>query len=194
MDLKTPTIEQLCPREEISLYLDGELSAKDEILLEKHFAECETCLGEFNLQKQMLSALDFAFDKRGEIELPKDFTKIVVTKAESGVKGLRSKDERFRALFLCSALFLFLILGFGTESEKIFSASNEFVSQIVTVAGFVVHLTFDISIGIAVILRSLSQKIVYTTGFIILLFGAVVSIFLLALPRFVVKLSRAKTS
>ena len=194
MDSQTPTTKQICPREEISLYLDGELSANDEILLEKHLTDCEACLAELNSQKQMLSALNFAFDKQAEIELPKDFTKIVVAKAESGVSGLRSKEERFRALFLCLALFLLLILGFGLENEKIFSTLTSFFNQVVAIAGFIVHFTYDISIGIAVILRSLSQKVIFTNGFIILSFGGVLLLFLLTVPRFVDKLSRPKTS
>ena len=194
MDSQTVTNEKICPLEELGLYLDGELSPREEILLEKHLAACESCLTELNLQKQMLSALNFAFDRREEIELPKDFTKIVVTKAESGVSGLRSKEERFRALFLCSALFLLLLLGLGAESEKILAAVSGFLSQLVVIAGFIVHLTYDISLGIAVILRSISQKIVVSSAFFVLIIGSLLSLFLLTLPRFVDKLSRAKAS
>jgi predicted anti-sigma-YlaC factor YlaD len=194
MNFSTPTTEQNCPREEISLYLDGELAPTEEILLEKHLAECEICSAELNLQKQMLSALDFAFDKRREIELPKDFTKVVVTKAESEVSGLRCKKERFQALFLCSALFLPLLVGFGAESEKIFSTFNSFGNQVFALADFLVHFIYDISLGLAVILRSLSQQIVFSTEFVVLLIGTVSLVFLISLPRFVNKLSRFKTS
>mgnify|MGYP001607530754 FL=1 len=101
---------KICPLEEISLYLDGELSSKDEMLLELHLVNCSVCREELNSQKKMLSALSFAFAKPHEIELPKDFTKVVVTKAESGVKGLRCRKERLQALFLCSVLFLILTI------------------------------------------------------------------------------------
>lgn len=194
MDSYTPTTEKNCPHEEISLYLDGELSGNDEILLEQHLAVCETCLDELNLQKQMLAALNFAFGKREEIELPKNFTKVVVTKAESGVSGLRSKEERFQALFLCSGLFLLLIAGFSAESEKIFLTLTVFGNQITAIGGFIVHLFYDISFGLAVIFRSLSQKVIFSSAFTVLLFGALLSVLLLILPRFVYKLSRAKTN
>lgn len=160
-----------CPREEISLYLDGELSSNQELMLEKHFAECQGCLDEFNLQKKMLSALDFAFDAREEIELPKNFTKVVVTKAESSVKGLRSKEEGFRALLLCFPLFLILIVVFGFESRQISPILTESGNRVLAIGGFLFHLTFDISIGIAVILRTLSQKIVFSSAFNLILLG-----------------------
>lgn len=194
MDSIDSTTKKICPREEISLYLDGELSSNDEILLEKHLAQCEICLFELNLQKQMLSALDFAFDKKSEIELPKDFTKVVVTKAESGVSGLRCKEERFQALFLVFGLFSLLALGISAESGRIFSNLNGIGSQVLAIGGFLAHLFFDISFGIAVILRSLSQKIIFSSEFIVLLIGCLLSVLLITFPRFVYKFSRAKTS
>jgi predicted anti-sigma-YlaC factor YlaD len=194
MGFETNTKNKICPREEISLYLDGELSSKDEMLLEHHLANCSVCFDELNSQKKMLSALSFAFAKPQELELPKDFTKVVVTKAESGVKGLRCRKERIQALFLCSFLFLILTIGFGAESDKIFSVLNNFGSRIITLGGFLGHLTFDISIGIAVVLRSLSHKILYSSAFIMLFCGFALTLFLLVLPRFIHKLSRVKAS
>ena len=88
------------------------------IVLEKHLAHCKSCLNELNLQKKMLSALDFAFSEgnnQAEIELPANFAKVVAVTAESGVSGLRRPEERSRAFFLCPGLFLSVIVGLGTE-------------------------------------------------------------------------------
>lgn len=194
MNSQTVKTEQLCPYQEISLYLDGELSPHEEIGLEKHLADCEKCLTELNLQKQMLTALDFAFDKHEEIVLPENFTKVVVAKAESGVSGLRSKEERFRAFFLCATLFLLIILGLGAESEQVFNAFANFGNRFMAIAGFVFHLTYDITIGVAVVLRSLSQQFVFSSIFTVLLVGFGFSILFLMLSRFIYKINRPKTS
>lgn len=183
-----------CPREEISLYLDGELSSNEELGMEKHFSECPICLEEFNSQKKMLSALDFAFDEREEIELPKNFTKVVVTKAESSVKGLRSKEERFRALMLCFALFLLLIAVFGFESRQISPIVTEFGNRVLAIGGFLFHLTFDISVGIAVILRTLSQKIVVSSAFNLILLGTVFIITFFTFSRMYNRFNSEKAS
>ena len=107
--MQTEKNKNPCPRTEIAAYIDGELSPREEMDLELHFAVCGECAAEFNEQKKLLCALDFALDEKAEFELPEDFTKSVVVKAESNVSGLRRREERFRALYLCAILFLLII-------------------------------------------------------------------------------------
>ena len=121
MQNQTEKIEESCPRTEIAAYIDGELSPSAEMDLEKHFAVCKNCDAEFNEQKKLLRALDFAFDEKTDFELPENFTRSVVVKAESNVSGLRRREERFRALYLCAILFLLVIVGLGNETEAVFS-------------------------------------------------------------------------
>jgi predicted anti-sigma-YlaC factor YlaD len=162
MGLQNSNYQQNCPREEIFLYLEGELAAADELSLEGHFADCSICLTEFKSQKELFRTLKCAFDNETEIEPPKDFTKIVVAKAESNVKGLRCRKERTNAIFLCCALFLILAIGFGAETENGFAIASEFGKQFFAVFGFASHLIYDISLGIVVILRSLVQQPSFT--------------------------------
>lgn len=194
MDFVNSKIESLCPREDIGLYLDGELSPNDEILLEKHIAGCDICKEELNLQKQMLSALNFAFEQKNEVELPRDFTKIIVTKAESGVKGLRCKDERSKALFLSLILLLMIAVGFSGENVKIYSILSSIGNQIATLSGFVFHFAYDISFGIAVILRNLCQKVVINSIFILLSISFLSLISIFFITRIFQKLARLKAS
>ena len=192
MSIEVVTNEKICPRSEIAAYLDGELSAADELYLEQHFAVCETCLDELNLQKKLLSALDFAFEnKYEEIELPANFTKVVVAKAESGVSGLRSKKERFWALSICSALFLLTIIGLGAESEQVFATFADIGKQLLALAGFINHFIFNITIGLAVILRCLSQKVVFSSGFIALSLLCVIALMSLSFSRLFFRFSRS---
>jgi anti-sigma factor RsiW len=163
MNLQTAKTENNCPRFEIAAYIDGELLPRDELRLEAHVAGCKDCLAELNLQKQMLSVLDFGLRDKTEIELPKNFAKVVAVRAESRVSGLRSKEERFRALFLCVFLFLIILIGLGSEIEIVLAAFGKIGEKMLAVVGFAWHLAFDLAIGTTVILRSLSGQFVFNS-------------------------------
>lgn len=167
-------IEQIfCPRAEIAAYVDGELAPHQELVLEQHLAACQTCRTEMNEQKKLLNALDFLLEEKpAEIRIPKNFARIVATRAESDVSGLRNRDERRRAVFLCASLGLIALIGLGAEARGIFAASGAVLEQIAALAGFVAHLTYDIAFGIVVILRSLANQTVVS--------GALVAVFLIA--------------
>ena len=182
---------EVCPREEIAAYIDGEIAPRRELELELHFAVCSVCAEELNLQKKLLCALDSALLSEREVELPKDFTKVIVTKAESNVSGLRRPQERFKALFICAALFLMVILGLGSETESVLHTFGKFGDQILAVGGFVFHLIYDFAIGTTIILRSLSHQVVFNSvvsvAFLVIFF--VISMF--ALSRLIVRYNRS---
>jgi anti-sigma factor RsiW len=154
-------IEQTCPRAAIAAYVDGELSPSQELVLEQHLAACETCRTELNEQKKLLCALDFLLDEKpSEMEIPENFARVVATRAESNVSGLRNREERKRAVFLCASLGLIALVGFGAEAKTIFAASGVVFEQIVALVVFVGHLTYDVAFGVVVILRSLANQTV----------------------------------
>lgn len=133
----------------IAAYLDGELSADRELSLEMHLAECPDCCGELNLLKQLLLGLDEGLRSGTDIDLPKDFAKIVAANAESTVAGLRRPRERFNALYICGALGLFVLLSFSVSA-----GSTLFFRQIAAVSSFLGHFFYDVCLGIVVILRA----------------------------------------
>ena len=188
---ETATIEKVCPTSEIAAYIDGELSSRAEFELEMHFAVCPSCKSKLNEQKKLLCALDFALDNEQEIELPANFTKIIVANAESKVSGLRRPQERFKALFICAALFLMVILGLGSETESVLHTFGKFGDQILAVGGFVFHLIYDFAIGTTIILRSLSHQVVFNSvvsvAFLVIFFV----IFMFALSRLIVRYNRS---
>ena len=144
MDLQIVKTENACPRAEIAAYIDGELLPREELVLEAHVSVCKDCLAELNLQKQMLSVLDFGLSDKAEIELPANFAKVVAVRAESGVCGLRSKEERFRALFLCAFLFLVFLMVLGVETGNVFAVFVKFAEQVFAFAGFVLNLVYGL--------------------------------------------------
>ncbi len=180
MSQETAQHQTSCPRREIASYLDGELTPREELDLELHLTVCATCTEEFNEQKKLLCVLDFALEGKKEIELPENFTKVVVANAESKVNGLRCPRERSRALFVCAALFLMFIFGLGAETTKTVETFGTLAEQFLAVGGFFVHLVHDITIAATVILRSLCLKFVFKSAMTAGLIGVffVISLFI----------------
>ena len=165
MTLQTAKTESICSRQKIIAYVDGDLSPREEIVLEKHLAVCKTCAEELNEQKKLLLALDYALDENErEFDIPEEFTKIVVANAESNVSGLRRPQERTKAFFVCAALFLLILLGLGKETENLFKTPEQFLGQFGAVGGFAFQLIHDLAVGITVILRSLSHKFIFSSA------------------------------
>ena len=182
---------ETCPREDIAAYIDGEIDPREELELEMHFAVCSTCADELNSQKKLLCALDSLCLNEKEIELPENFTKIVVTKAESNVSGLRRPQERRTALFICAGLFLLILLGLGGEANSLFETFGKFADQFAAVAGFVAHLIYDVGVGITVILRSLSSQVFFDSALSFALIAVFFLISVFALSRLVLRYNRA---
>ncbi len=172
-----------CPRSEIAAYLDGELSPREELDLDLHFAACSICTAELNEQKKLLCALDFALENKEDIELPENFTKVVVTNAESNVRGLRCPRERNRALFVCAALFLMVVLGLGAEISNVFATFGTITEQFLAVGGFFVHLIHDITVATTVIFRSLCLQFVFKSAISAVIIGICFVVSLLIFSR-----------
>ncbi|MGC2237315.1 MAG: zf-HC2 domain-containing protein [Pyrinomonadaceae bacterium] len=182
-----------CPREEIAAYVDGEISPREELELEMHFADCKICAEELNSQKKLLCALDsFCLNER-EIELPENFTKVIVATAESNVSGLRRPQERRKAMFICSALFLLVLLGLGlgSEPDAILGTFWKFAEQFLAVGSFIAHLVFDLTVGITIVLRFLGHHFVFSSAATFGLIAVLFVISLLTLSRLVLRYNRA---
>ena len=149
-------LEIECPSIEIAAYLDGELSPDQGLQLEAHLAKCVICIQELNHQKHFINALNSSL--LDGPDLPADFTKRIVTNAESGVSGLRQKKERLDAVFVCCALFFFVLFTLGASAPGTIAASLDVFGRVAAVFGFAGHLIYDVSIGVVVIMRSLADQ------------------------------------
>jgi hypothetical protein len=180
-----------CPRTEIAAYLDCELSPPEEFGLEEHMSACEICRAELNMQKKLLCALDFALEeKQTEIEIPQDFARVVVVRAESHVSGLRNREERGWAVFLCALIFFVAFVALGAESEQVFSAIRVVFERFLAILSFLGHLIYDIALITFVVLRSLSNQDTVHAFFVIALFLGFLVGSWLALPRILNRLNR----
>ncbi len=180
-----------CPQNEIAAYIDGELSPREELELEMHLAICGRCATELNEQKKLLCALDFALEHERKIELPANFTKVVVTTAANRVSGLRRKQERAKAILVCAALFSLVLLGLGGETGSVFGAFWKFGEQFLAVGGFVWRLIYDIAVGTTVILRSISHCLVADTAVPFVLAVGILLVALLSFSHLIVRFKRA---
>ncbi len=147
-------VKMECPTLDIAAYVDGELAPTQELEMDVHFAACEPCRLELNEQKRFLRQLESSLHDERQIELPANFTKLVVTNAESSVSGLRRPGERYNALFICVSLGLFVLFASGAESQKVISGITQIADQFAAVASFFGHLIYSLFLGVVIILRT----------------------------------------
>ena len=187
------TDQNICPREDIAAYLDGELSGAALEHFEIHVAECSDCASELRSQRQLLCTLEAAFSNSSRINLPDNFTRVVATHAEHNLRGLREKSERRRALQLCALLAVtaFALLGAATGALVLQPARNSF-RIVVRVFEVLSQAVLEAAEGVAIIGRMIGRAVVASPDG----FGAVIalvfigSIFLL--PRLIASYHRTQ--
>src|SRR5437762_4862038 len=111
--------EVMCQVEDVAAYLDGELNEPAVTRFEDHLKSCRDCATELRMQRQLLCTLDVAFNNSRTFALPQDFARIVTTRAESDLSGMRRKPERRRAVTLCAALALVSFALMGAAARAI---------------------------------------------------------------------------
>jgi predicted anti-sigma-YlaC factor YlaD len=180
-----------CPSADISMYIDGELSPDSEAALEVHLLDCAVCRAELNDQKAFLLALSESLENEDEIDLPGNFAKSIVIKAESGVSGLRVRSERVTAIVVISLLFLFVVIVLGNETANAFAPVASILERAGSVLSLAGHLAYNFAYGVTVFLRSAVTNIA-AGGFIVYLLVAIAfAAFLFVLSRQFRRLFRA---
>ncbi len=147
-----------CPTQDIAAYIDGELSPALEIELEMHIAACGSCFSEVNGQKRFLRELESSLLYENDLELPTNFTKVVVANAESSVSGLRRPSERYYALIVCLSLGLFVLIAVGPDAGKVIVGISHLADQFAAVAGFFGHLVYSLFLGVVIVLRAVASQ------------------------------------
>ena len=182
-----------CPREDVAVYLDGEMSGNALDNFEEHLKVCTDCSVEVRTQRQLLCTLDVAFNGSRAFELPHDFTRVVAAHAESDLSGVRKKSERRRALKLCAVLALvsFALLGAAARA-LILDPIRSFVRVAESFLDLVGRTIYDAGTGVAVIVRVVSRAIVFAPHGLGLLLLLTFVIALSLLPLLIVRYHRAQ--
>ena len=178
--MSTTTIEKICDRGLVGAYVDGELDADLTKLFEDHLESCAECRFELRAHRLFVCELDAAMTDSGEVPVPRDFSKIIATRATTDMRGVRTRSEHRKALKICIILSLggFALLG-ATALTTVFRIAEKFVTTVFGLASFVASAVYDVAAGLVVISRVVSGKMIIETGslwpmLVLLAFGVLI--------------------
>jgi anti-sigma factor RsiW len=164
-----------CRNEDVSAYLDGELSDSDRIRFESHLENCSQCSAEVREQRTFLRELDIALFEEPAPELPRDFAAVVTAHAQSDMRGVRSSSERRRAIrySLILALASIVLLG-ASAHETVFP----FLRPVLSVASFVWRAVYEMGAGATIVSRTVGSHLILEASgvgvlLLVLLFAAI---------------------
>ena len=178
--MSTATVEKICERNLIGAYVDGELDADLTRLFEDHLERCADCRFELRAHRLFVCELDAAMNDSGEVPVPRDFSKIIATRATTDMRGVRTRSEHRKALTICIILALggFALVG-ATALSTVFRIAEKFVTTVVGLVSFVASAIYDTAAGLVVISRVVSRKMIIETGslwpmLVVLAFGVLI--------------------
>jgi hypothetical protein len=150
-----------CRRDAIGAYLDGELHESGVRDFEAHLKTCDSCATELRAQRQLLCTLDAAFSSG--IDVPEGFARIVKTRAENDLRGVRHKTERRRAAQLVIMLGLASLALLGSAwSRSIIQPIRSTARAGLSLVDFVWQTVSNAATGLAVIGRLSAQAVVFS--------------------------------
>ena len=157
--------ENICERNLIAAYVDGELDQNVTELVEAHLESCASCRAELRAHRLFVCELDAALTDSGTIPVPAEFSRMVAARASTDMRGVRSRSEHRKALGISMILALaaFALLG-ATARDSVFLVAERFIATCFSVAGFVSTAVYEIIAGLAVIFRVLSRKVIVESG------------------------------
>ena len=160
----TTAQEKFCESNLIAAYVDGDLDEELSQRFEEHLQSCEPCRVELRLHRLFICELDATLTD-AEMPMPRDFSRIIATRATSDMRGVRTRAEHRKALGICMILALigFALLG-ATARETIFLVAGRFVTTFIGLVGFAATAVYETVAGLAVISRVLSRKIIVESG------------------------------
>lgn len=148
---------EMCPRDDIAAYLDGELSADGSAELDRHIDSCAVCRRTLFEQRQMLAAISASLEDSNDLVLPEDFTKKIVLNAESSVFGLRTRNERRTAVLISLILILFGVFAFRSETTVLLMLAVGLGEKVMAVCGFLFRIVGNLAFAIGVVGRSIAS-------------------------------------
>jgi len=189
MTSHTSKFAEACVADDISAFIDGELSPDNEAAFERHLAVCEDCRAEMNHQKLFLSAVEATLESKDTIAIPVNFTRTILVNAESNVSGLRDPHERSLAVWICSIILMVSIFAVGAESLGIFTKIAETASVLADLAANVFHMA---AVSSGVVLRSFAAASSVGSPLFIYLAAAVFALSVYVCIRLIPKTRRSR--
>ncbi len=178
--MSTTTIEKICDRGLVGAYVDGELDAGLTELFEDHLESCTDCRFELRAHRLFVCELEAAMTGNSEVPVPRDFSKIIATRATTDMRGVRTRSEHRKALTICIVLALggFALVG-ATALTSVFRIAEKFVTTVFGLVSFLATTVYDTAAGLVVIFRVVSRKVIIETGslwpmLVLLAFGVLI--------------------
>lgn len=157
----------ICQREQIAAYVDGELDHNARSGLEAHIEECSNCAAELRAQRLFMCELDAVLANSGDHPVPSDFAQVVAAHAQSDMSGVRTPSEHRIALRFCILLLLssLTLLGVGA-AQFIFSGGYAVVVKVLGLATFLAKLSYATASSATIIARVMSRGFIIDTPFV----------------------------
>ena len=178
--MSTTTTEKICDRNLVGAYVDGELDADLTSLFEDHLESCADCRFELRAHRFFVCELDAAMTSNSEIPFPRDFSKMVATRATTDMRGVRTRAENRKALTICMVLALggFALIG-ATALNAGFAIAEKLIATVFGLISFVASAVYDTAAGLVVISRVVSRKFIIESGslwpmLVLLAFGVLI--------------------
>jgi anti-sigma factor RsiW len=159
-------VDQVCATEKIATFIDGELDPVDRIAFEEHVERCNRCSSELLSQRQFMCELDSALASPFDIDVPRNFARVVAVRAESDMRGVRASAEHKRAFHYCLLLGLaaFALLGF-TASQALFASTQLVAADVIGIGELLLKAVYDAALSFAVLARVLSGGVLSGSRF-----------------------------
>ena len=156
---------EICKRDLVAAYVDGELDAGLTALFDQHVETCAACREELQAHRLFVCELDAALTDGVEISMPAGFSRMVAALATTDMRGVRTRAENRKALAICLLLALggFALIG-ATVREAIFAFGERFVAAVVSIGGFLSGVVYDAGAAVAVVFGVLSRKLIVESG------------------------------
>ncbi|HEU4432266.1 MAG TPA: zf-HC2 domain-containing protein [Pyrinomonadaceae bacterium] len=173
---------EICKRDLVAAYVDGELDAGLTALFDQHVETCAACRAELRAHRMFVCELDAALSDSVEISVPAGFSRMVAAVATTDMRGVRTRSENRKAVVICLLLALggFALIG-ATVREAIFALGERFVAGVVSISGFLSGVVYDAGAAVAVVFGVLSRKLIVESGSLVpLLVVLVVAVLVLS--------------
>lgn len=173
---------EICKRDLVAAYVDGELDAGLTALFDQHIETCAACRAELRAHRMFVCELDAALSDSVEISVPAGFSRMVAAVATTDMRGVRTRSENRKAVVICLLLALggFALIG-ATVREAIFALGERFVAGVVSISGFLSGVVYDAGAAVAVVFGVLSRKLIVESGSLVpLLVVLVVAVLVLS--------------
>jgi len=156
---------EICKRDLVAAYVDGELDAGLTALFDQHVETCAACRAELQAHRLFVCELDAALTGGVEISVPPDFSRMVAAVAKTDMRGVRTRSENRKALAICLLLALggFGLIG-ATARDAVFALGERVVAAVVSIGGFLSGVVYDAGATVAVLFGVVSRKLIVESG------------------------------